>query len=662
MKKYLLLFIFFAIGTINAQIINFPDANFKAKLLSASLSNTVALGANNSDSIIIDVNGNNEIEESEALLVYYLDVSNSNITSIEGLSYFTNLNQLYCNNNQLTNLDVSANVDLYYINCNNNLLTTIDTSTINDLLFGISCNDNNLTSLNLKGIGSLWNYSFQGLTYANNPNLNYICIREIDTTTPYSLYSYIQDINGTFGYTNCEVNTYCSFTPGGTFYTIQGNSKYDFNNNGCDAMDTVYQNLKFNITDGTTTGFQIANTTGSYTIPVQAGTHTITPVLENPSYFNVTPTIATVSFPSTASPYIQDFCVSPNGVHNDLEIQIIASYGGRSGYDSTYKIKYRNKGTQTQSGTISYSFDDAVLDYVSTNVAYSSLATNIISWNFTNLQPFESREISLTLNLNSAIETPPLVSGDVLNFSATINGLTDETPLDNISNFNQAVYNSFDPNDKICLEGNTISPSKIGDFVHYRIRFENTGTANAQNVVVKDVIDTSKFDVATLQLVDGSHNCIAKITEGNKVEFIFENINLPFDDLTNDGYVVFKIKTNASLVSGDEITNNASIYFDYNAPIVTNTAISTFQTLANNSYNFENYFTLSPIPAKEILNINSNTPTSIFSISVYNSIGQLVLVTHLKNNQIDVSTLKTGTYFIKMQTENGIYNSKFIKE
>ena len=661
MKKYLLLFIFFTIGTINAQIINFPDANFKAKLLSASLSNTVALGANNSDSIIIDVNGNNEIEESEALLVYYLDVSNSNITSIEGLSYFTNLNQLYCNNNQLTNLDVSANVDLYYINCNNNLLTTIDTSAINDLLFGISCNDNNLTSLNLKGIGNLWNIYFQGLTYGNNPNLNYICIREIDASTPVSLYSYIQDINTTFGYTNCEVNTYCSFTPGGTFYTIQGNSKYDFNNNGCDAMDTVFQNLKFNITDGTTTGFQIANTTGSYTIPVQAGTQTITPVLENPSYFNVTPTIATVSFPSTASPFIQDFCVSPSGVHNDLEIQIIA-YGARSGYDYTYKIKYRNKGTQIQSGTISYSFDDAVLDYVATNVAYSSLATNIISWNFTNLQPFESREILLTLNLNSAIETPPLVSGDSLNFLATINGLTDETPSDNISNLNQAVYNSFDPNDKICLEGNTISPSKIGDFVHYSIRFENTGTANAQNVVVKDVIDMSKFDVTTLQLVDSSHSCIAKITEGNKVEFIFENINLPFDDLTNDGYVVFKIKTNASLVSGDEITNNANIYFDYNAPIITNTAISIFQTLANNHYNSENYFTLSPIPTQNILNINSNNTSSISKISIYNSIGQLVLVTHLNNNQINVSTLKTGTYFIKMQTENGVYNSKFIKE
>ncbi len=55
---------------------------------------------------------------------------------------------------------------------------------------------------------------------------------------------------------------------------------------------------------------------------------------------------------------------------------------------------------------------------------------------------------------------------------------------------------------------------------------------------------------------------MTKISETNKVEFIFENINLPFDDATNDGYVAFKIQTNPSLVVGDSFSNTASIYFD----------------------------------------------------------------------------------------------------
>jgi hypothetical protein len=100
------------------------------------------------------------------------------------------------------------------------------------------------------------------------------------------------------------------------------------------------------------------------------------------------------------------------------------------------------------------------------------------------------------------------------------------------------------------------------------IRFENKGTAEAQNVVVKDMIDTSKFDVSSLVVTQGSHPFVTRITETNKVEFIFENINLPFDDATNDGYVAFKIKTKPSLVVGDSFSNTASIYFDYNFPIV----------------------------------------------------------------------------------------------
>src|SRR5690606_35858803 len=63
------------------------------------------------------------------------------------------------------------------------------------------------------------------------------------------------------------------------------------------------------------------------------------------------------------------------------------------------------------------------------------------------------------------------------------------------------------------------------------------------NVVVKDVIDEAKFDVNSLVPLSGSHPFQTRIKPGNIVEFFFENINLPFDDESNDGYVVFKIRT-----------------------------------------------------------------------------------------------------------------------
>jgi P2-related tail formation protein len=206
-------------------------------------------------------------------------------------------------------------------------------------------------------------------------------------------------------------------------------------------------------------------------------------------------------------------------------------------------------------------------------------------------------EISVVLNVNSPMETPAANSGDILNYTVT-NTITntDEMLSDNTFVLNQTVVNSYDPNDKTCLQGNYVGPDKIGQYVHYMIRFENTGTFPAENIVVKDMIDTAKFDVSSLIPLNASHNYVTRIN-GNKVEFIFENINLPFDDATNDGYVAFKIKTLPSLVVGNTFSNTANIYFDYNFPIITNTATTTIAALNNPSFEFATYFSLYPNPA-----------------------------------------------------------------
>jgi hypothetical protein len=195
------------------------------------------------------------------------------------------------------------------------------------------------------------------------------------------------------------------------------------------------------------------------------------------------------------------------------------------------------------------------------NPLATSQTTNTLSWDFTNLQPFETREITFTMNVNSPQETPAVINGDILAYTATITSVAvDETPTDNTFTFNQTVVGSYDPNDKTCLEGSVITSALIGQYVHYTIRFENTGTFAAENVVVKDMIDLTKFDISTLVSTSSSHSYTTRISDGNKVEFIFENINLPFDDANNDGYITFKIKTKPTLVVNDSFSNEASIF------------------------------------------------------------------------------------------------------
>lgn len=577
-------------------------------------------------------------------------VETNQITSMN-LTPFTNLGIANFANNPITSLVFGTHPGLTTVYASRTNLTDIDASGLSDLTYISINNCPNLVTCNVKNgitntVGSL----------LNCPNLRYICCDASDITG-------IQNVITTAGLTNCHVNSYCSFTPGGTFYTIQGNNRFDSNNNGCDVADINYPNLRLSFTSGSTYSALIADTKGAYHYDVQAGTQTFTPVLENPSYFLVSPTTATVTFPTSPSPFTQNFCVSANGIYNDLEVTLLPLGPARPGFDAKYKIIYKNKGTTVQSGIVSLTFGNSIEDFVTSNPNFTSQSTNTLNWNFSNLLPFESREISVTFNLNSPVETPPLNAGNLIIYYATVTGATDETPADNISELTQTAINSLDPNDKTCTEGANLPVSEVGKYLHYIIRFENNGTANAQNIVVKDIIDTSKLDISTLVPLNGSHSFVTKISSTNKVEFIFQNINLPFDNANNDGYVAFKIKSLPTLVAGNLINNSANIYFDYNAPITTNTnMVNVYNPLTTTDFDFASVFTLSPVPTKNSLRITTKQEVILSSVNIYNTIGQLVQVITNPNESIDVSGLKTGSYFIKIISDKGTATSKFIKE
>lgn len=626
----------FGLGLGNLNCSN----NLLTSLNVSNLTSLVNFNCSNNNLTSLNLNGLNILND--------LGCANNQLTSLS-MNGLTNLTSLGCSNNQLTVLNLNGLTNLNYINCDYNQLTTIDCSLLTNL-YSLACGNNPLSSIFVK------NGRNESFNLDNIPTLQYICADE-------SQISSIQNIltNNGFSYPNCNVNSYCTFTPGGTFYTINGNEKFDINNNGCDLNDIIIPNFKINISSNLFNGSIFANTSGNYSIPVQSGTYTLTPIVENSAFFNISPVSSIISFPSVISPFIQNYCVSSNGNHNDLEIVLIPINQARPGFDAYYKLIFKNKGTTTQSGSANFTFDDNVLDIVSSIPNVSNQSTGNMTWNFTNLLPFESREIDIVLNLNSPIETPALNSGDILNYTSSINGQTDETPNDNISNLNQTVVNSYDPNDKTCLEGTTITPSMVGEYVHYLIRFENNGTANAQNIVVKDMIDINKFDINTLIPIKGSHNFETRISSTNKVEFIFQNINLPFDDANNDGYVSFKIKTKPNLVVGNTFSNSANIYFDYNFPIVTNNYTTTIQnTLGLHENDFINNISVYPNPVKNILNFK--TEKNISKVEVYDIAGRILSSNSISENKIDLSELKTGNYILKLYTDKGIKNTKILKE
>lgn len=754
MKKLYFLFIGLLFWcSSNAQIIDFPDVKFKNKLL-ASTTNTnptyylIAADATKND-MIVDTNGNGEIEIEEAQAVYYLTVQGNslntndpnNLTDLTGIAYFTNLielncadnllttldvstlsnlktfrcdrnnlstldisglsnmitfyygsnnlsnvnlsslgllNELGCDNNQITNLDLTPLAQLKVLICSNNQISNLDFSTTSNLRT-LFCDNNLLTNLNLVDLSEFyilhcqnnplkvlnlkngWPFSYNDMYNMNLANcpLEYVCVDDSNIT------AFETKLNS-YGYTNYNLNSYCSFVPGGPYWTIQGHVKFDADANGCVADATALPWLKLLVSAGNNSGTFSANASGHYSIPLQYGTHTVTPIMEHPEYFNISPSSFTTTFPlfPVGPDPVQNFCITPLGTHNDLETVLLPIGSARPGFDSQYKIIYKNNGNTTLSGDVRLTFMDELMDFVTASPSISSQLPNELIFSYQNLQPFERREILVNFNINSPTETPAVIAGTDLGFSTVIFPLeNDDYILDNFSALKQKAVNSFDPNDKTCLEGSTISPQDVGKYVHYMIRFENSGTANAQSIVVKDLIDLSKFEIASLVALDGSHEFYTRIKD-NKVEFIFENINLPFDDANNDGYVLFKIRTRPTLVLGDTFSNTASIYFDYNFPIVTEPATTMISVLAITDFDFDQYLTLYPNPVENILCFELKNAISLNSISIYNTLGQLVLVlpNAKASKSIDVSTLKSGTYFIKINSEKGTSNAKFIKK
>ena len=109
-------------------VLDIPDTNFKAYLV-----------AN------YDQNSDNEISRFEIEKLKSLIVSSLGIASLEGIEHFTNLEGLACDNNSLTELDLSKNTQLTELTCGYNKISKLILPPNAEKMTWLSCGDNKLT-------------------------------------------------------------------------------------------------------------------------------------------------------------------------------------------------------------------------------------------------------------------------------------------------------------------------------------------------------------------------------------------------------------------------------------------------------------------------------------------------------------------------------------
>ncbi len=439
------------------------------------------------------------------------------------------------------------------------------------------------------------------------------------------------------------------FVPDGAHNMVTGKITF-----GCGDGPSFAPNVKLRIEGGSGNTATFSNLSGDfslYTAPAMGVT--VVPELET-GYFTFSPANHTFAAAPAGSVLAADFCLIPNGIHTDVQIDIVPLDQARPGSDAHYKLIYSNKGTQAISGRITLAYHAQGLNMLAAAPVAVPALPGIANWDFNALAPFESREISVTMNIGSASDT-----NEPLSLTAQIHtNSPDETPQDNIKSLQQPIVYAVVPNEKLVTQGEYITSGQLDEFLNYTIRFQNTGNYTVQNVVINDFVEPT-LDVATLQTTTASHPYRATL-KNDKLEIFFENINLPpasENESASHGFATFKIKPKTSVSIGDVIQNTAEIYFDFNAPIVTNTVTTTvMETLWRTPFKGV-LFSIYPNPTAGLLHIESQTPIEF--VAIFNPLGQNVLNT--SHTVIDTTGWASGLYTIKAGTSEKMTVQKFLK-
>ena len=214
---------------------------------------------------------------------------------------------------------------------------------------------------------------------------------------------------------------------------------------------------------------------------------------------------------------------------------------------------------------VHFLFDSTRLIFNSANVAIQSIANgNEILVNAGALVAGQSGGFKLHFTVKQTA-----VIGDSIKAISAIDFVGSST----FSYYVAAIVGSYDPNDKQATPALTPTQVANGEYIDYTIRFQNVGNAAATNIVIADTL-SNLLQPYNLKMLGQSHN--PNITIGNGIiYFEFLNINLPdshTNKLLSNGFVKFQLKPISTVALGATINNKASIYFDYNKSVTTNTA------------------------------------------------------------------------------------------
>lgn len=492
-------------------------------------------------------------------------------------------------------------------------------------------------------------------------------------------YVYVTDANGCTK--NAQAHVPYNAGNNSCYCTVEGTVYNDANGNCTqDVGEAGIKNIQMHLSG---VGYAYTDTFGYYSFIVPSGTYTLSETVQ--TYYPLSGcqnNSITVNASATSGCTItNDFGNIINPIHS---MHISSWHMGYPVPGNNYYLNtiITNEGTVTEANLMAgFKDDDQLLSpifvpntfYTGGTGNYYDIAPGVMS-----LAPAASQSIikHYSVPTNIPMNTGLLFKDTVSYTSPMSNWLNDYTPWNNVSYYQPVVVSSYDPNFK------EVSPKGIGNsgtifpqdsVLEYMVHFQNLGTWYAQNIVVLDTLDAD-LDWTTLRPIYSSHDAEITINEDGVLKYEYKNINLPAksqNELLSNGMFTYSIEMKQGLSNGTEFTNSAAIYFDYNAPVITNTTLNTLGWPTDVSEAVqsatENTFSLYPNPANGTFYavVGSGEAASV-SLNIVDMSGKLIMskaVNVHKGSQaiaVDATSLAAGMYFVTLNTNGKVQTQKLV--
>lgn len=399
--------------------------------------------------------------------------------------------------------------------------------------------------------------------------------------------------------------------------------------------------------------FAITDGNGNYQRNLDFGTYTIAQST-NPNEEQLCPPTGSETFTVDASnaAVISDFA---NLSTSPLDLAVsVHSSNARPGFETQVWVHVRNLSA--------FPSDDVTLDLTFDGLLLNPTPSDG-QWDLGVIPPygFASRTFHALVPANVNL------LGIQLTYVATVTNSGAETNTTNNSAITTVtVTGSYDPNDKTGRTSTGFDENlyfaDLDEWIDYTIRFQNTGTAAAETVVIRDTIE-SDLDITSLEILGATHAFTPSFNPDRSLSFTFNNINLP--DSTTDlagsqGAISFRIKPRAGITFGDVLENTAGIYFDFNPPIITNTSSHVVDySVGDQEQAQHDQLLLLPNPATDVLRVvlpENAAPTAQLLTVDCRSVA--VPMTRLSNAlEFDVRSLAPGSYIIRSE----LGTARFVK-